>query len=85
MSELDAAIYDRCYAILKGGKEAKKYSDYYKDKEVDDRNNYSGRFNLNTINKSSSGSISKGNINISSISSMSRTGPNLSGYGIYKI
>jgi hypothetical protein len=83
MSKLDTEVFNRCCAILRGGAEAAKYADFYREKECENRNNYSGRFNPNLTNKSSSGSIGKGNINISSISSMSRTGPNLSGYGIY--
>jgi hypothetical protein len=89
MSTLETQVLNRCCAILRGGAEAAKYSEFYRDREYENRNNYSGRFNPNLTNKSSSGSISRGNINISSVSSgssgssMGRTGPNLSGYSIY--
>ena len=83
MSNLDTEVLNRCCAMLRGGSKATTYSSFYKETEYEIRNNYSARFNPNLTNKSSCKSIGKGNINISSISSMSRTGPNLSGYGIY--
>ena len=83
MSSCRTEVEKRVSAMMEGGTKAAQYSDYYKNNEIVNRNDYSGRFNPNLTNKSSFGSISKGNINIGSLSSMSRTGPNLSGYGIY--
>ena len=84
VSDSDAEA--RIKSMLKG---EKKYSEYYKDKEYTNQNNYSARYNPNTTNKSSSGSISKGHIIIKSGSgsgtgsSQSRSGPSVTGFGIF--
>ena len=82
----DKEASDRITSMLKG---EKTYSSYYKNTDYTNRNNYSARYNPNLTNKSDSGSISKGHIIIKSGSgsgsgsSQSRSGPSISGFGIF--